>query len=96
MEDIEKKFKDAVDFMNKYKDRIEDLNSDNDILLEVYGLYKQATCGNCNIPQPSVFNLRDTAKYNAWIKYKDNQQVYVMKLYVIKINKIIKNANKIE
>jgi acyl-CoA-binding protein len=34
--------------------------------LQVYGLYKQATVGNCNIDAPSAMNVVQMAKYKAW------------------------------
>lgn len=95
MEIIKNKFDDAVNSMDKYKDRIEDLNSNNDTLLEIYGLFKQATCGNCNISQPFILDLKGNAKYNAWMKFKDKDVEYVMKLYTKRVNKILEKANKI-
>lgn len=43
-------------------------NLDNTILLILYGNFKQATIGNCNLSAPSIFNIKDTAKYNSWKK----------------------------
>lgn len=95
MEKIKNKFDNAVMLMDKYKNRTEDLNSDNDTLLDVYGLFKQATCGNCNISQPPIYDFKNTAKYNVWLKFKDENKEYVMKLYTLKVNKILEKANKI-
>jgi diazepam-binding inhibitor (GABA receptor modulator, acyl-CoA-binding protein) len=36
--------------------------------LMLYGLYKQATVGDCSIFRPSLFNPRDRAKWDAWNK----------------------------
>jgi acyl-CoA-binding protein len=38
----------------------------NDEKLQIYGLYKQATIGNTNIPAPSFFDFAGTAKWKAW------------------------------
>ncbi|KAJ3240082.1 acyl-CoA binding domain-containing protein 6, partial [Chytriomyces hyalinus] len=40
----------------------------NTHLLELYGLYKAATCGrpSPDNPQPSLFAFRERAKWNAW------------------------------
>lgn len=38
----------------------------NDEKSKFYGLYKQATIGPCNIPQPWAINVVERAKWNAW------------------------------
>jgi acyl-CoA-binding protein len=86
--ELELKFNMVVKEMDKYKNRVDDLKSDNDTLLDVYGLFKQVVNGDCNIDEPSVFDLRAHAKYHAWNKFKGKSKEYSMKLYVIKVNKI--------
>jgi len=39
-------------------------------LLELYGYYKQATIGDCNIPEPSMFNYTSNSKWHAWNKQR--------------------------
>jgi diazepam-binding inhibitor (GABA receptor modulating acyl-CoA-binding protein) len=39
---------------------------DNDTLLNLYGLYKQATLGDCNTSKPSFFDPKGQAKWTAW------------------------------
>lgn len=39
-------------------------------ILELYGLHKQISVGDCNILQPYTIQLIARAKYNAWIKCK--------------------------
>lgn len=34
--------------------------------LQFYGLYKQATKGDCNLPKPSFFNIPGRRKWTAW------------------------------
>ena len=96
LEELESKFNTAVELMAGYKDRIEDLKADNDTLLDIYGLFKQVTCGDCNIKQPFIFNLRDTAKYNAWDSFKGKSKDYSMKLYVKRVNKLLVIENTIK
>lgn len=43
---------------------------DTDTQLKLYGLYKQATVGDVNVPRPGVFNARARAKYHAWLEVK--------------------------
>lgn len=38
----------------------------NDELLELYGLYKQATAGDATGPRPGLLSPRDRAKFDAW------------------------------
>lgn len=43
-------------------------------LLQLYGLYKQATEGNCNIGRPGWFNAQGRQKWDAWNALKDTAQ----------------------
>ena len=38
----------------------------NTNMLQVYGLYKQATVGDANIERPGVFDLKGKAKWDSW------------------------------
>ncbi|XP_076999602.1 enoyl-CoA delta isomerase 2 isoform X2 [Tamandua tetradactyla] len=38
----------------------------NELKLKLYALYKQATEGPCHVPKPSVFDLTNKAKWEAW------------------------------
>ena len=40
----------------------------NETLLELYGLYKQASEGDCNEPTPGMFSFKAQAKHNAWMQ----------------------------
>ena len=45
----------------------------NDVLLQLYSLYKQATEGDINVDPPSnMFDFVAKAKYNAWESLKGN------------------------
>lgn len=51
-------------------------------LLEMYGLYKQATSGDADGKRPGAFNLRARAKYDAWksragMSQDDARQAYI-------------------
>jgi diazepam-binding inhibitor (GABA receptor modulator, acyl-CoA-binding protein) len=41
-------------------------NLDNAKLLELYGLYKQATAGDATGSRPSAFDVKGRAKFDAW------------------------------
>ena len=38
----------------------------NENLLELYGLFKQATVGDNNTERPGMFDLKGNAKWDAW------------------------------
>lgn len=55
---------------------------DNDILLELYSLYKQATDGDVHGDAPGMFDFVAKAKYEAWKNRRgmtkdDSMQQYV-------------------
>jgi diazepam-binding inhibitor (GABA receptor modulating acyl-CoA-binding protein) len=46
-------------------------NTPNDnVLLELYGLYKQSTVGDINIPRPGFWDLTGKAKWDSWKSYE--------------------------
>merc|ERR1711893_409028 len=54
----------------------------NDELLTLYGLFKQATVGDCNTERPGMFDMKGKAKWDAWDSRKgmstaDAEQKYV-------------------
>ena len=67
--------------------------SDKD-LLYLYGMYKQATVGNCNVEEPSKFNMKQYAKWNAWNMNKDIQKSVAMAFYIGKVDEIFTKQKK--
>ncbi len=61
----------------------------NEILLELYGLYKQSTIGDCNIEQPSFIYMKERAKYNAWKSNEGIKSEVAMKRYIKLCKKIL-------
>nr|CAH7752265.1 unnamed protein product [Callosobruchus chinensis] len=53
-------------------------------MLELYGLYKQATVGDVNIAKPSDFE--GAAKWNAWNSRKGMAGKSAKEQYVSKVN----------
>jgi diazepam-binding inhibitor (GABA receptor modulating acyl-CoA-binding protein) len=64
---------------------------DDDILLELYGYYKQANDGNNKASPPSIFNFRGTAKWNAWLKLKNMSKETAMVKYIKLVDKLKEN-----
>ena len=63
----------------------------NEDLLYLYGMYKQATVGNCNIKEPSKFSIKEYAKWQAWEKNKDVNKSVAMAFYIAKVDEIFKS-----
>ena len=55
---------------------------DNDTLLKLYSLYKQATEGDINIDPPGMFDFVAKAKYDAWTKLKNMSADDAMERYI--------------
>jgi len=55
---------------------------DNETLLKIYSLYKQATEGDNNGEQPGMFDFVAKAKYEAWNKLKGVSKEDAMQQYV--------------
>jgi diazepam-binding inhibitor (GABA receptor modulating acyl-CoA-binding protein) len=49
--------------------------------LDMYGLYKQATIGNCVTSQPSMFSFEAKAKWSAWVSRKKMSKEDAMLAY---------------
>lgn len=61
----------------------------NETLLQLYGLYKQATEGDVNVDPPSnPFDFVSRAKYDAWSNLKGQSRETAMKEYVVLVNKL--------
>jgi diazepam-binding inhibitor (GABA receptor modulating acyl-CoA-binding protein) len=61
----------------------------NDILLQLYALYKQATEGDVNIDPPTnAFDFVGKAKFNAWEAVKGKTKDAAMQEYVELVSKL--------
>ncbi|MCO5182445.1 MAG: acyl-CoA-binding protein [Anaerolineae bacterium] len=54
----------------------------NDVLLQLYSLYKQATSGDVSGKRPGMLDPVGRAKYDAWSKLKGNSAEDAMQQYV--------------
>ena len=78
------KFKDAAARVEKLPKR-----PSNDQLLDLYGLYKQATDGDVSGSRPGMLDLKGRAKYDAWAKRKGTSKDDAMKKYVALVGKLV-------
>jgi acyl-CoA-binding protein len=59
----------------------------NDVLLDMYALYKQATVGDVSGSRPGMLDLKGRAKYDAWAKQKGNSKDAAMTAYIALVEK---------
>ncbi|XP_011625425.1 acyl-CoA-binding domain-containing protein 1 isoform X1 [Amborella trichopoda] len=60
----------------------------NETQLELYGLYKIATEGPCNIPQPSALKISARAKWNAWQRLGTMPPEEAMQRYIMIVSQL--------
>lgn len=62
---------------------------ENDILLQLYALYKQGTEGDVNVEAPAnMFDFVAKAKYQAWESIKGKTKEAAMQEYIDLVNKL--------
>lgn len=52
--------------------------------MDLYGLYKQATVGDCNVLKPGMLDFVGKAKWDAWNQFKGIKSIEAMELYIKK------------
>ena len=57
-------------------------NQPNDVLLELYGLFKQATAGDVSGEKPGMFDFKGVAKYDAWEGHRGMTSEKAMQAYI--------------
>lgn len=59
----------------------------NDVMLDMYALYKQATVGDCSGSRPGMLDLKGRAKFDAWAKRKGTTKDAAMEAYIALVAK---------
>ena len=85
MADLEQAFQEAANNVKNLKAKPND-----EELLCLYGLYKQATVGDCNQAKPGMFQLKEKAKHEAWASKKGMSQDQAKKSYISTCDDLIK------
>lgn len=85
MSDLLTQFKQAEADVKKLSKR-----PSNDTLLELYGLYKQATVGDVTGSRPGMLDMVGRAKYDAWAKLKKTGKEDAMKQYIALVGTLTK------
>ena len=77
---------------NQAKDIVKKLNQnpEQEELLQLYGLYKQATIGDNNKEKPGMFSFKESYKWEAWNKNKGKDKLTAEKEYITLVNSLIK------
>ena len=65
----------------------------NDILLQLYALFKQASVGNVEGDRPGFADFEGRAKYDAWSKLQGKAQEEAMQEYIALIERIEQEQN---
>jgi diazepam-binding inhibitor (GABA receptor modulator, acyl-CoA-binding protein) len=59
----------------------------NDVLLELYALYKQASAGDVSGSRPGMMDLRGRAKYDAWTKRRGMTKSAAITAYIALVDR---------
>jgi acyl-CoA-binding protein len=86
-----KKEKPLKEQFSAAKARVEELSRrpTNEQLLDLYGLFKQATEGDVTGERPGLLDIRGRAKFDAWAKRKGASKDDAMKKYVALVGKLV-------
>jgi acyl-CoA-binding protein len=60
----------------------------NDVLLELYGLYKQATAGDVSGKRPGMLDMRGRATWDAWAARKGTSSHDARAAYVALVERL--------
>jgi acyl-CoA-binding protein len=86
MADLEQKFEEAARDSQTLSER-----PDNNTLLQLYALYKQATVGNVNTSRPGQFDFVGRAKWDTWEKLKGTSTKEAMQQYIDLVDRLKKS-----
>lgn len=62
----------------------------NEELLNLYGLYKQATVGDNNTPQPGFLDIKGKAKWSNWNERRGTTKTNAMNDYISLVEELKK------
>jgi acyl-CoA-binding protein len=85
MDELEMRFQAAAEQVQKLPRR-----PDNDTLLQLYALYKQATSGDVSGKRPGFTDPAGRLKYDSWGKRKGLSRDSAMQQYIDLVDKLLK------
>lgn len=62
---------------------------DNETMLKLYGLFKQATAGECSGARPGIMDFVGRAKYDAWKALAGTPREEAMRQYVALVDNLV-------
>ncbi|MEO9524500.1 MULTISPECIES: acyl-CoA-binding protein [Marinobacter] len=83
MSDLKTQFDEAVNYIQNAEG---DFQPSNEMKLEFYALYKQATEGDVSGKRPGMMDFVARAKFDAWDKLKGTPSEEAMQQYIDKLN----------
>ncbi len=84
MSELKQQFEEAVNYVQSGSG---DFKPDNDLKLQFYALYKQASEGDVKGKKPGLTDFVGRAKYSAWEKVKGMSSDQAMQSYIEKLAK---------
>jgi acyl-CoA-binding protein len=85
MSDLKTQFEQAVHTVRTAEGNFE---PSNEMKLEFYSLYKQATEGDVKGKRPGMLNIVGRAKYDAWASIKGTSADEAMQRYIDNVNEV--------
>ncbi len=85
MADMQKAFEKAAADVKKFQKR-----PDDEDMLRLYSLYKQASAGDVQGERPGAFNFAERAKHDAWARLKGTDSNKAMETYVKLVERLKK------
>jgi acyl-CoA-binding protein len=83
MSDLKAQFEQAARDVQQLPQR-----PDNNTLLQLYALYKQASAGDVSGARPGILDMTGRLKYDAWAKLKGTSSEQAMNDYVALVRKL--------
>ncbi|MDX1756892.1 MAG: acyl-CoA-binding protein [Marinobacter sp.] len=87
MSDLKAQFEEAVNYIQTGEG---DAQPSNELKLEFYALYKQATEGDVSGKRPGMMDFVGRAKYDAWEKLKGTSTDEAMQKYIDRLEELKK------
>jgi acyl-CoA-binding protein len=81
--DLDAKFQDAAARVQKLSAR-----PSNDVLLDLYALYKQGSVGDVEGKRPGMLDVKGRAKFDAWAKRKGMAREAAKTEYVALVDRL--------
>jgi diazepam-binding inhibitor (GABA receptor modulator, acyl-CoA-binding protein) len=83
MSDLKARFEQAAQEVQQLPKR-----PGNDVLLQLYGLYKQGTAGDVSGARPGILDMQGRMKYDAWAKLKGASSEQAMNDYIALVERL--------